>query len=227
MNAHAKEIIRLLESVNTGKWMMLDVFADFCRMAALCIESPLTFGDVKKEIEDEYARIIAKYNGNYQPFSHAMAEVVAALYEKREEFLGQVHEAIGAANTRNGQFFTPNSVANVMARVVSPDVDYKPGNPVIINDPACGACVTLIAGAEELLRRGIQQRDILIDAGDIDLRALDMSYIELSLLGYAAVIRHENALSREILSRPRCTPGYFLHAFPMRGYKLGKKVVFA
>ena len=222
---HSKEIVRLLEGVNTGRWMMLDVFADFCRLAALSVESPFTSGDLKREIEDEYARIIAKYDGNHQPFSHAMAEVVAALNEKREEFLGKVHEAIGAANTRNGQFFTPNDVANVMARVTAtPGLDYRPGRAILLNDPACGASVTLIAGAEALLERGVNQRDIFIDAGDIDRRALDMSYVELSLLGYAAVVRHENALTRQVLSRPRFTPGYFLHGFPMRVYKLGKQV---
>ena len=51
-----------------------------------------------------------------------------------------------------------------------------------------------------------------------------MSYVELSLLGYAAVVRHEYALTRQVLSRPRFTPGYFLHGFPMRVYKLGKPV---
>ena len=219
----AQEIVKVLESANAGHRMLLDVFADFCRVFALTLEAPLTIGKLRDEIEGEYGSVMKRYDNNVQAFATCMAITVKALDSRREEFLGRVHEEIGAANTRNGQFFTPPSVANVMARVTTPDVDYTPGEPVVLNDPACGASVTLIAGAEALLGRGIPQRDILVDAGDIDLRALDMSYVELSLLGYAAVIRHENALTREILSRPRFTPGYFFHSFPMRGWKLGRK----
>lgn len=222
-SGHAGEIVKVLESANAGHHMLLDVFADFCRVFALTLEAPFTMGKLRGEIEGEYCTIMKRYDNNVKAFSTCMAITVKALEERREDFLGSVHEEIGAANTRNGQFFTPPSVANVMARVVTPDEDYTPGEPIVINDPACGASVTLIAGAEALLGRGIPQRDILVDAGDIDLRALDMSFVELSLLGYAAVIRHENALSREIMSRPRFTPGYFIHAFPMRGWKFGRK----
>lgn len=214
---HIKAFMKELTAANDGHRMILDTFSDFCRMAALSLESPFTMGETKKEIEAEYERTIAKY-GSVAPFARMMAVLIEALHDKREEFLGAVHEQIGAANVRNGQFFTPNSVATVMARVLTDGLldGHKAGHIIRINDPACGASVTLIAQAEELIRRGVRQGDILIDAGDVDIRACDMSYAELSLLGYAAIVRHENALSRQIISRPRFTPGYFLHRMPMR-----------
>ena len=90
---------------------------------------------------------------------------------------------------------------------------------VRLNDPCCGCGVLVIQGAEAFLAKGWRQADVLIDAGDIDGRALDMCYVQLSLLGYAAVVRHQNALTRQYLgpSPVRYTPGWYLHGFPMRG----------
>ena len=56
----------------------------------------------------------------------------------------------------------------------------------------------------------------LVLAGDIDGRACDISYVQLSLLGYAAVVQHMDALSQRRISPDRYTPGYYLHCMPMR-----------
>lgn len=62
----------------------------------------------------------------------------------------------------------------------------------------------------------MRQSDLLLIAGDIDHRACDISYIQLSLLGYAAVVQHADALAMKRISPDRYTPGYFLHSMPMR-----------
>ena len=67
-----------------------------------------------------------------------------------------------------------------------------------------------------MLADGVKQSDILVLAGDIDGRACDISYVQLSLLGYAAVVQHMDALAQKRYSPDRFTPGYFLHCMPMR-----------
>ena len=52
--------------------------------------------------------------------------------------------------------------------------------------------------------------------GDIDARACDIAFIELSLLGYAARIDHQDALTLKRYSRPRWTVGYYLHGTQWR-----------
>ena len=74
----------------------------------------------------------------------------------------------------------------------------------------------LIEGAEKLLADGVNKADILVLAGDIDHRACDISYVQLSLLGYAAVVQHMDALAQRRISPDRFTPGYYLHCMPMR-----------
>jgi hypothetical protein len=44
-----------------------------------------------------------------------------------------------------------------------------------------------------------------------------MTYVQLSLLGYAGVVYHMDALTLKMFGEPRYTPGWYLHAFPMRG----------
>ena len=46
--------------------------------------------------------------------------------------------------------------------------------------------------------------------------AVDMTFVELTLLGYAARVDHMNALSMQVLSPARYTLGYYLHGIQWR-----------
>ena len=198
----------------------VEVFADMVRTWALAIESPLALGERHAEIEKEYAQIKERYSADeFAHFAQGLAIVFLALERHREDFLGHALEELGAANTRNGQFLTPVCVSRLMAAVNcrnSAGLGYTPGTPIRLSDPSCGSSVLLIEGAEALLSDGVRQADIVIHAGDIDGRACDISYVQLSLLGYAAIVQHMDALAQKRYSQDRFTPGWFLHYMPMR-----------
>lgn len=196
-----------------------EVFADAVRCMAIALESPLVFGDRRRHIEAEYEQIRARYSADeFAHFPRAFAIVQNALELRREDFLGHALEHIGAANTRNGQFLTPVCVSRMMARASCANAPegYKRGDIVKLSDPACGSSVLLIEGAEALRAAGVAQGDVFIHAGDIDGRACDISYIQLSLLGYPAIVQHADALAMKRISPDRYTVGYFLHRYPMR-----------
>lgn len=196
-----------------------EVFADMVRAMSLSIEGvTLIHADARADIEREYAEIRARYTADeFAEFPRALALTVAALEARREDFLGHALESLGASNTHNGQFLTPVCVSRMMAACLYPKLDgYTTGQIVKLSDPACGTSVLLIEGAERLISQGVRQGDLLVIAGDIDLRACDASYVQLSLLGYPAIVQHADALAMKRLSRDRYTPGYFLHCFPMR-----------
>lgn len=225
LNEKHKEFIKILERL-AGRLQIVDVFSDVCATLACGIEqlspNPL-------EREERFASVVAKYNADERRmFTQLFACVVEALELRRESFLGPLLEEIGASNTRNGQFLTPVDLAKLMGRICSGPTaaaaKHRPGELVTLNDPACGAGVLMIQTAEELVQAGVPKRDIYIICGDIDLRACDMTFIELSLLGYAARIEHEDALSMKEYSRPRYTPGYFLYGTQWReNFKHTKK----
>lgn len=212
-----KDFIKEVEAA-ASKRFVVEVFADMVRAFAIAIESPLMMGERYAELEREYAAIESAYTSDeFEHFKRAFAIVAEALEAKREDFLGHALEALGAANTRNGQFLTPVSVSRMCARFsATKPLDYEPGNIVKINDPACGTSVLLIEGAENLIAEGVRQADVLVIAGDIDSRACDASYVQLSLLGYPAIVQHADALAMKRISPDRYTPGYFLASMPMR-----------
>ena len=211
-----KDFIKEVHAAARSRYAV-DVFADMVRSMSIAIEVSTHIGPVDS-LEKEYAAIREKYEPDeFQHFFQAFAIVMAALERAREDFLGHALEALGASNTRNGQFLTPVCVSRLMAKVNCHGLEYTPGKIIRLSDPSCGSSVLLIEGAEQLLLDGVRQSDLLLIAGDIDHRACDISYIQLSLLGYAAVVQHMDALAQKRISPDRFTPGYFLHSMPMRG----------
>ena len=214
-----KEFIKEVTAAARSRFVV-DVFADMVRAMALALESPLTLGERRKAIEAEYAQIKGRYTEDeFVHFPIALAMVQMALERHREDFLGHALENLGAANTHNGQFLTPVCVSRFMAKIGCQGIEYKPGEVIRLSDPSCGSSVLLIEGAEKLLADGVRQADLVLIAGDIDGRACDISYVQLSLLGYAACVQHMDALSQRRISPDRYTPGWYLHGMPMRGVK--------
>jgi len=213
-----KDFIKEVEAAS-GHRFAVEVFADMVRAMAIAIESPLTFGERREQLEAEYEQIRGRYDADeFVHFPRAFAIVCAALEAKREDFLGHALEHLGASNTRNGQFLTPVCVSRLMASLncAKKPEDYTPGKIVKINDCACGSSVLLIEGCEALRAAGVHNDDILVIAGDVDTRACDISYVQLSMLGYAAIVQHMDALAQTRYTPDRYTPGYFLASMPMR-----------
>ena len=215
--AEYKAFLKEIEASCGGSRRLSDAFFTVVRMMALAVERPCVIGEASiSRIEDEWKRLRSGYTD--EQYSHVVASfalLTEALEKKREEFLGHVMEELGATNQRNGQFLTPVSVSGMMARTLSappPDDEYI----ISVNDCCCGAGVLLIEAAESLHAAGWKQGNIFIDAGDVDGHALDMCYVQLSLLGYSAVAHHQNALTREVMSPTRYTIGYFLHGTEWR-----------
>lgn len=214
ISARQKEFIKTLHGMSGARYTV-DVFGDVVGMFAAALEEQMT--NRAAECHERYMSLVGKYTkAEAACLPVLLAILVEALEARRESFLGPILEEIGAANTRNGQFLTPASIANVCGRICAGKLEHKAGEIVRVSDPACGCGVLLIAQAEEMLKAGIPQRDIFLVGGDIDLRGCDSTFVELSLLGYSARIDHQNALTMQTLSRPRFTPGFYLHGTQYR-----------
>lgn len=212
---YRKDFIRELEQMS-ARHNIVTVFGDAVGMMAAALVMA-TARDMAAA-DREYKAIAERYTKEEMVHMPKMlVSVIDALELRRESFLGPILEEIGAANQHNGQFLTPASVATMMAEVNMGDYQHTPGKVVTINDPACGAGVTLIAQAEVLVQeKHVPQRDIFVIGGDIDKRAVDMTFVELTLLGYAARVDHMNALSMQVLSPSRYTIGYYLNGIRWR-----------
>lgn len=115
--------------------------------------------------------------------------------------------ALNLGNDSGGQFFTPYDVCRMMAEMtcdnVLPTIEAK--GYISINDCACGAGATLIAGvhaaAKQIHKAGLNwQNHILVTAQDVDYTVAYMCYIQLSLLGVAGYIKVGNSLTEPMRS---------------------------
>lgn len=223
IDTRQKEFIGEIEAASKRRFVA-DTFGDAVHMMACSIESPLSLRH--REIEDDYKATASRYDKDeLSHIAKAFGICINALERERCEFLGGVLEEIGASAKCNGQFLTPRSVAALMARILATGVKRGEDGIVRLCDPACGASVLLIEQAEELVRNhGVPQRDIYIEAGDIDRRACDISFVELSLLGYSACVRHRDELAMKDYSPPRFTPGFHFHRMAARLGKASKSM---
>ncbi len=174
-----------------------DVWRDFVVMFACSLSNPVDKSHYD-EREKRYLKIINKYSKEDQKvFPELAALTVMALEENSEQdFLGGLFMELNLGNGKNGQFFTPYHVCDLMAKIavddVSKEIDEK--GYITIHDPCCGAGATLIAGIHEV-RRQLEktnlnyQNHVLVVAQDIDEVVALMCYIHLSLLGVAAYIK--------------------------------------
>lgn len=194
-----------------------DIFRDVCRIFSLSLRGTVTIDKAERdEIESMYASLAGRYGPDgMKKVGTMFAHLVEALELKRSDFLGHVYEDLNATVKSFGQFFTPDSVSALMAKVTFAERP-EPGRIVKMNDCACGAGALLIEGAEAFVEAGGRQGDMLILAEDLDATACCIAYTQLSLLGYPAVVRRMDSLSVKVYEGPWYTPGYFLHGMPMR-----------
>lgn len=212
-----KAFLKLLPSVSQSIDQRT-IFCDACRIFSLSIRGAVTLDATEKEeIEKAYSGFVGKYEEEgMKKIAVLLSYVVEALGLRRSDFLGHVYESLSATNKHFGQFLTPDSVAKMMARMSMHGDKPERGKIVRLNDCSCGAGALLIEAAEAFLENGGRQADLLLYGEDLDPTASYISYTQFSLLGYPAIVTHQDSLSMKIYEGPWYTPGYYLHGLPMR-----------
>lgn len=174
------------------------VFKDFCAITAISFYNAI-FKDPAKE--KEYAHIMGKYTKEEADcFPAALAVLAEALEERVHDFLGVVYQELGANNKAAGQFFTPYHLCELMTNVsvVTDNWDKRLIN--LIEEPACGSGAMLLPICERIRQRPETNNKFLFVATDLDLTCVHMAYIQLTLCGANAVIKHANTLTLEVYS---------------------------
>ncbi len=198
----------LLNSRHT--WQVWD---DWTYMTAVAISNAV---DYRQEREEQYKKIAARYN---KTELRALAGMYAATVEELErepeqDFLGNLYMQLGLGDHWKGQFFTPYYVCRAMAEMtVTENVSeaIKERGYITIADSACGGGATLIAAYHaakkqlEKIGRNAQEC-VLIVAQDISQMTACMCYIQLSLLGIAAVVKVGDSLLNPFTGNPLLAP---------------------
>lgn len=226
-NPHVSTIVKLFEKCRY-KHDLYTVFSDWCQCAAIALSNAV---DLRKrdEREKQYLEVVRRYDpAMLQVFPEILGTVVMALEEKPTDILGQVFHALELHNTARGQFFTPYSICEMMAKINIGSGDdvaakLKRRGYIRAQEPACGSGAMVIALAEAMKDVGHNYQQCLhVTAMDIDSRAVHMAYIQFTLLHIPAVILEGNTLSLEFRDEWK-TPAHFLGDWDAR-FKIADQI---
>lgn len=218
MNPHRKRLVSLLGSLAHSRHTW-DVFRDFVELAAITLASV----DLAKRAEREkrYLQVAKAYSTEQmRVFPEIFGELVLALELEPADVLGQVFMELGLGGRWAGQFFTPEAVCDVMARMTLDAGEarrkVKEQGYMTLSEPAIGGGAMVIAFCKAMREAKLNyQRHLHVTAVDVDITAVHMSFVQLSLLHVPATIVHGNALTLEQRSA-WYTPAHVFGAWSLR-----------
>ena len=177
------------------------VFSDFLEVSAIAISNAVCFNQEK---ENRYFQIKKKYlEEDFEIFTQLLIKLCEELEKNYNDVLGQLYMELELGSKWHGQFFTPYHICKLTASLTSDNMDdiIKQKGFITLNEPCVGGGAMPIAYAEIMKNKGYNpQKQLLVIAQDLDIKAVHMSYIQLSLLGIPAVVYHMNTLSLEAYS---------------------------
>lgn len=175
------------------------VFADFCEMSAITLHNGVHLGTLRDEREQHYLKIVSKYEREEaEQFPYAFACLCECLEAGFDDVLGSLFMELDLGSHWHGQFFTPYSVASMMARMTFDPASMEGRDFITAQEPACGAGGMMIAFADAMRAAGHNpQRQLHATLVDVDPLCVHMAYVQMSLLGIPAQVVHGNTLSLE------------------------------
>lgn len=200
-----KELIKLITGLSHrhSQWQ---VFSDFVEMGAISVSNAVDLAQKDKR-EERYMQIVQRYrNDEIEKFPKMLANLVEAL-EEPSDVLGKSFHDLELHNKWAGQFFTPYSICQMMAKMtLTPKEDIEARiqerGYVTASEPACGSGAMVIALAQEMRAMEVNyQRHLHVTAVDVDAKCVHMAYLQFSLLHIPAVIVHGNSLSLQEFGR--------------------------
>jgi type I restriction-modification system DNA methylase subunit len=153
-------------------------------------------------------------------FSELLAITMAALNERRADFLGPVWMEVGASS-QLGQFFTPHELSALIARITVDPIHARKmvetQGYFTAHEPAAGMGGMVLAAAEVFEEAGLDLgTDCLWDMIELDYSVFKGCYIQMALSDIPAIVRHGNTLTLDIHSShstPACRRFVAKHGF--------------
>lgn len=210
-SVHKKNLINLILKASyrhdTSK-----IFSDFVEMSAIALSNAFD----KKQFDNREARwfdIRSKYTREEISLFHQMFwELIDALEQETADVLGEIFMRLNLGNASKAQCFTPYSLCKLLAKVNVAhvkEVVSKKGYCTVL-EPCAGSGSMIIAFADEMYTVGMNyQQQMVATCIDLDIRAVHMTYVQMSLLNIPAIIIHGNSLAVEEYSR-WYTPAYIM-----------------
>ena len=225
---YIQDIIKIFESLRY-KRDLWSLYSDFLEMMTISISNSAERFFLPKSFEKREERYLSLAKAYDKEELLKMSEAFNLFvrlqdynvkYKKPKDILGGLLMKLGLGDKWAGQFFTPNHVANFMAKMVYRVEDFKgeieKKGFVYASDPAVGGGVTMIGLFNALLDYGLNpQKYLFIECGDLDKRACFMTYIQLATLGIPAIVKNQDAITGKEFD-VWFTPAFYLGGWQFR-----------
>ncbi len=213
MQENTGEFIKVFNSIARHKHRY-EVFQHFVTMSAISLHNAVA---KDQSLEDEYMAIVGKYSkDDASRFAQLLGLFINLLDADPSDVLGRLYMELEISNLRNGQFFTPSHLSELIAKLCHGDrleEQLKERPFVTFSEPACGSGGMVLAFVKEMLNHGFNPADkLFVSCIDVDRLACMMTYLQLSLWNVPAEIVEGNTLSMD-LRRVYYTPAYYLYGW--------------
>lgn len=203
---HAKQFRKAFDDLSYRRsWH--ETFRDFIEIAACTIhQEPYFYCHLDKD--DDYDRIEQRYLDTIKKYTSDEIELIVTLYStslialrtSNQDFLGQQYMDLEVSNKHNGEFFTPNEISRMIAKMQMHGIGSKISAQgyITLQEPACGAGVMIIEAANAIREEGHDPCiSLLFQAIDINRTCFNMAYFQLSALRLPGVVVHGDTLRME------------------------------
>ncbi len=185
----SKELLDLIDqAARKGRNSRGQAFSDFLEIVVCTLSGG--------EMEEQYLSVVKRYaegepgKRGIDMLAQCFARLVQAMEETRADILGDLFQG-GITYGENGQFFTPDTVADLMAQLVGHDEKEGEGDGrKTVADPCCGSGRMLLSAAKVNPHREFIGQDI-------DLRCVRMTAINLALRNLYGLVCWGNSLTQD------------------------------
>lgn len=195
-----EEIIKQFKELASNKDLW-QVYKDFLEMVAISI-SNICDREQAPERERRYLDLVKTYSPEQVgKICDIMGLLVLELSKDPRDVLGRVFMELELGSKWIGQVFTPLNLAELLAIIAFKEDEIEEKGYMTVFDPAVGGGVTIIGLVRTMIEKGYNpQKQLLVICGDLDIKAVHMTYIQLSLLGIPAIVKNQDALTLETKS---------------------------
>ena len=194
------DLLQMFKSFN-GQFNHYALFNDFLTMGAIATSN--AFDKVQfAEREATYMQTVRGYTTEQlKGFARGLHVLKEALIDAPNDYLGELYMAMDLGNQWTGQFFTPIEICRFNAKIlINDDLEKNIADKgfITLSDPCIGGGAMAIAFADEMQKAGFNYpTQLYIRGQDIDIKAVYMSYIQLSWMGAGACVVHGDTLRNE------------------------------
>lgn len=208
---YRKQFLKIFDSIGRHH-SRYERFADFLELATSAIrKATVPPGPEADAFEARYMKTVARYPpDDVRTMPKLLALTQLAVGRGGCDFLGDIAGELEILDAKLGQLITPYPLSRLIAEMTLEEAGaiIAARGFITLQEAASGAGGMIIAAADVLEEKGFDPSSTLyVEALDVASVCFKMTYLQLSLRGVPATVRHANTLSLEIFESAH-TPAF-------------------